>query len=227
VARKELKVYFFLPRARSVPVKVGLERNRSVVGKTANSFVYPRRQQLTPLPCGGPARLDPSLELNQRDPPCQSPARPPGPRQGVGGGSDRFWARELRVSQHFSTFYESSVQAMDTQLNALPTLPVLAWTVSGCMNSAFLDISQHFTSHLFRPWIPISARHRRWTPMIHRGRARRTISAGSWFGQWSPDPPVATLQHASLALPIPSKSQGLLKRSARNRRQGRVIPRSG
>ena len=26
--------------------------------------------------------------------------------------------------------------------------------------------------------------------MIQRGRARRTISAGSWFGQWSPDPPV-------------------------------------
>src|SRR5208337_4124580 len=51
------------------------------------------------------------------------------------------------------------------------------------------DISIHFTSHLFRPWIPDTARHRRWTPMIHRGRARRTISAGSWFGQWSPDPP--------------------------------------
>ena len=33
------------------------------------------------------------------------------------------------------------------------------------------------------------ARHRRWTPTIHPGRARRTISAGSWFGQWSPDPP--------------------------------------
>jgi len=47
-----------------------------------------------------------------------------GPPAGVGGGSDRFWARELRVSQHFSTFYEPSVQAMDTQLNALPTLPV-------------------------------------------------------------------------------------------------------
>jgi hypothetical protein len=28
-----------------------------------------------------------------------------------------------------------------------------AWTVSGCLNSAFLDISQHFTGHLFRPWI--------------------------------------------------------------------------
>ena len=24
--------------------------------------------------------------------------------------------------------------------------------------------------------------------MIHRGSARRTISAGSWFGQWSGDP---------------------------------------
>src|SRR5271166_3369857 len=39
-----------------------LERNRSTVGKTANSLISPRRQQLTPLPCGGPARLDPSLE---------------------------------------------------------------------------------------------------------------------------------------------------------------------
>ena len=42
--------------------KVGLERNRSAVGKTANSLVSRRPQQLTPLPCGGPARLDPSLE---------------------------------------------------------------------------------------------------------------------------------------------------------------------
>ena len=29
--------------------------------------------------------------------------------------------------------------------------------VSGCLNSAFLDISQHFTGHVFRPWIPSSA----------------------------------------------------------------------
>jgi hypothetical protein len=36
--------------------------------------------------------------------------------------SDRFWLLELRVSQHFSTFYGSSVQAMDTQLNALQTI---------------------------------------------------------------------------------------------------------
>src|SRR5271157_1062425 len=47
---------------------------------------------------------------------------------------------------------------MDTQLNALPTLPVLARTVSGCVNSAFLNKSQHFTGHLFRPWIPNSTR---------------------------------------------------------------------
>src|SRR5271157_5642671 len=31
-------------------------------------------------------------------------------------GSDRFRLRELRVSQHFSTFYGSSVQSMDTRL---------------------------------------------------------------------------------------------------------------
>ena len=35
-----------------------------------------------------------------------------------------FGLLELRVSQHFSTFYGPSVQAMDTQLNALSTLPV-------------------------------------------------------------------------------------------------------
>ncbi len=69
------------------------------------------------------------------------------------------------------------------------------------MNSAFLNISIHFTVHLFRLWIPNSARHRRWTPTIHRGRARRTISAGSWFGQWSPDPPSS----ATAALPAPDR----------------------
>ena len=97
--------------------------------------------RLTPLPCGGPARLDPSLELNQGDPPCSSPPWPLGGMQG--------WA--ACVSQHFSTFYEPSVQAMDTQLAHQHS--VLARTVSGCLNSAFLNISQHFTSHLFRPWI--------------------------------------------------------------------------
>ena len=60
----------------------------------------PTGYRLTPLPCGGPARLDPSLELNQGDPPCSSPPWPPGPRQGWAACSDRFWRLELRV---FST----------------------------------------------------------------------------------------------------------------------------
>src|SRR5271157_3260365 len=46
--------------------------------------------------------------------------------------SDHFWLRELRVSRHFSTFYGPSVQSMDTQLGALPTLPAPARTVSPC-----------------------------------------------------------------------------------------------
>ena len=32
---------------------------------------------------------------------------------------------------------------MDTQLNALPTLPALARTVSGCLNSAFLGLERN------------------------------------------------------------------------------------
>jgi len=76
--------------------------------------------------------------------------------------SGRFWLLELRVSQHFSTFYGPSVQAMETQLGA---------------------------------------RHRRPPPTIHRGRAQRTISAGSWFGQWPPYPPSS----ATAALPAPDR----------------------
>ncbi len=56
--------------------------------------------------------------------------------------SDRFWLLELHVSQHFSTFYEPSVQAMGIQLNALPALPVRARTVSACLNSAFLGLER-------------------------------------------------------------------------------------
>jgi hypothetical protein len=93
VPRKQLKVYFFLPYARPVPVKVGLELNRSAVGKTASSLVYPRPQQLTPLPCGGSAR---PLPWNQGDPPCSFP---PWPR--MAAGSNRFWLLELRVSRTF------------------------------------------------------------------------------------------------------------------------------
>ena len=50
-----------------------------------------------------------------------------GPRQGWAAGSDRFGLCELRVSQHFSTFYGPSVQAMDTQLKrSFPDRPEMA-----------------------------------------------------------------------------------------------------
>ena len=90
MARKELKVYFFLPRARPVPVKVGLERNRSAVGKAVTSLVSPRPQQLTPLPCGGPARLDPSLGPRRSAVLISGLAT--GPPAGVGGGLGPFLA---------------------------------------------------------------------------------------------------------------------------------------
>src|SRR5208337_4415568 len=87
-----------------------------------------------PLMCIRQARLEPlALSASSRERyPTRCAANTSRPR------SDRFWLRELRVSQHFSTFYEPSVQAVDTQLNALPTLPVLARSVSGCLSSAFL-----------------------------------------------------------------------------------------
>src|SRR5271157_2710448 len=67
-------------------------------------------------------------------------------------------AHQLATARDFSRPVATPAsQVMDNQLKALPTLPVRARTVSGCMNSAFHDISQHFTSHLFSPWIPSSA----------------------------------------------------------------------
>jgi len=74
------------------------------------------------------------------------------------------WLRELRVSQHFSTFYGSSVQSMNTQLDALPILPpVLARGVSGCVNSAFLNILRLICSV---NGYQLGARHRRRTLTI-------------------------------------------------------------
>ena len=69
-----------------------------------------------PSPAG--ARPGSTPRWNQGDPPCSFRPGPPGPRQGWAAGSDRFWLCELRISQHFSTFYGPSVQAMDTQLGA-------------------------------------------------------------------------------------------------------------
>ena len=62
-----------------------------------------------PSPAG--ARPGSTPPWSRGDPPCSFP---PWPRRAA--GSDRFWLLELRVSQHFSTFYEPSVQAMDTHV---------------------------------------------------------------------------------------------------------------
>src|SRR5208283_6060330 len=50
----------------------------------------PRRQQLTPLPCGGPARLDPSLEPRRSAVLISGLAT--GPPAGLGGGLGPFLA---------------------------------------------------------------------------------------------------------------------------------------
>jgi len=85
VARKELKVDLNetaprWERLRSRSSPRGLNKSR-------------------PTPAG--ARPGSTPPLNQGDPPCQSPAWPPGPRQGWAAGSDRFWLRELRASHTF------------------------------------------------------------------------------------------------------------------------------
>src|SRR5271166_1271957 len=79
---------------------------------------------------------------------------------------------------------------MDTQLNALPTLPVLARGVLSVGIPRFLNKSQHFTVYLFRPWRPGSARGsdgglRRFTAVVPTPHA----SSGQW--------PVASEDEAS------------------------------
>src|SRR5208337_3154669 len=54
---------------------------------------------------------------------------------------------------------------------------------------------------------------------IHPGRARRTISAGSWFGQWSPDPPSS----ATADPPVPDR-RGVTWRSSVSRTAGSGDP---
>ncbi len=137
-----------------------------------------------PSPAG--ARPGSTPPWNRGDPPCSFP---PWPRRAA--GSDRFWLLELRV---FQTFLDNlrpicSGHGYPAQRAATTSCPRLGrfWLLELRVSRTFLD---QLRPQLLRPWIPNSARHRRWTPMIQRGRARRTISAGSWFGQWSPDPPV-------------------------------------
>src|SRR5271166_4238982 len=102
-----------------------------------------------------------------------------------------FWLLELRV---FQTFLDNlrlicSGHGYPTQRAANTCCPR-----SGRFWLLELRVSRHFST-FYGPSVQtmdtqLGARQRRWTPMIHRGHARRTSSAGSWFGQWSPAPPV-------------------------------------
>ncbi len=92
-----------------------------------------------------------------------------GPPAGVGDGlrflsrrgphfcprSGRFVCGNSAFSQQISTFYGSSVQIMDTQLNALPTLPVFARGVSGYLNSAFLGLFPTSCGRGLRGTVPV------------------------------------------------------------------------
>src|SRR5271166_7034946 len=62
-----------------------------------------------------------------------------------------------------------------------------------------LRVSRHFST-FYGPSVQamdtqLGARQRRRTPTNHRGRAQRTISAGSWFGQGSSCPGDARRRH--------------------------------
>jgi len=66
----------------------------------------------------------------------------------------------LSVSSYsiYSVYSTYSMRTIHYVPLGLPHARRRARTVSGCLNSAFLNISQHFTSHLFRPWIRSSTR---------------------------------------------------------------------
>ena len=72
---------------------------------------------------------------------------------------------------------------MDTQLDALPTLPVLARGVSGCLNSAFSQqISTFYGPSVQAMDTQLGARHQWRTPTIHRGSAERRIGVRATGG---------------------------------------------
>jgi len=69
--------------------------------------------------------------------------------------SGRFVRLNSAFSRHFWTIYGPSVQIMDAQLNALPTLPACARTVSDCLNSAFLGLFYTSCSRGLRGTVPV------------------------------------------------------------------------
>ncbi len=84
------------PRYRT-PVQQVAKTHRDAERCVIASSTHPTGSR--PSPAG--ARPGSTPPLTQGDPPCSSPAWPPGPRQGWAAGSDRFWLLELRVTRTF------------------------------------------------------------------------------------------------------------------------------
>ena len=100
-----------LAQKKRMPSSTIVRRHKPTCGTDTERCVIARSTHPIgshPSPAG--ARPGSTPPWNQGDPPCSFPPWPPSPRQGWAAGSDRFWLCELRVSQHFSTFYGSSVR---------------------------------------------------------------------------------------------------------------------
>jgi hypothetical protein len=78
-----------------------------------------------------------------------------GPPAGVGSGLGPFLAAcTPRFSDFSRPVAAPAFQVLDTQLKALPALPVLARGVSGCVNSPFLGLFRTFSGpQPFRSWM--------------------------------------------------------------------------
>jgi hypothetical protein len=132
--------------SQNAPLAQSSNLHTSKAVPIAASFKEPvpeRPQRLAVKPSSAPAlRVQASSFLDQLRPQLLRPWIPNSrrclhfcPRSG------RFRLYELRVSRTFlDQLRPPTSQAMDTQLKALPTLPVPARGVSGCMNSAFLGL---------------------------------------------------------------------------------------
>src|SRR5208283_1148421 len=101
----------------------------------------------------------PRVPLNQGDPPCLSPAWPPGPRQGWAAGSDRFRLLVLRVSRTFlDQLRPQLLRPWIPNSTRCLHFPSSLGAFPAACTPRFSDFSRLFTAHLFRPWTPSSAR---------------------------------------------------------------------
>src|SRR5271157_4707615 len=91
--------------------------------------------------------------------------------------SDRFWLLELGVSRTFLDKLRPQFSGHGYPTQRAANTSVLARGVLSVRTPRFLDISRHFTVHLFSQWIPNSTRCQYFCP--HSGRFVSSNSAFS------------------------------------------------